>query len=54
MADVGDGSTVGAGSVVTKPVPPRVVVAGNPARILKPAAGKADAGDQRTMVAPQE
>jgi acetyltransferase-like isoleucine patch superfamily enzyme len=54
MADVGDGSTVGAGSVVTKPVPPGVVVAGNPARILKPAACQAGAGDQRTMVAPQE
>jgi acetyltransferase-like isoleucine patch superfamily enzyme len=54
MADVGDGSTVGAGSVVTKAVPPGVVVAGNPARILKPAAGQAGAGDLRTMVAPQE
>ncbi len=54
MADVGDGSTVGAGSVVTKPVPPGVVVAGNPARILKPAASQSSAGDQRTMVAPQE
>jgi acetyltransferase-like isoleucine patch superfamily enzyme len=54
MADVGDGSTVGAGSVVTKPVPPGVVVAGNPARILRPATGQPADGDQRTMVAPQE
>jgi acetyltransferase-like isoleucine patch superfamily enzyme len=54
MADVGDGSTVGAGSVVTKPVPAGVVVAGNPARILKPEAGQAGAADQRAMVAPQE
>ena len=32
---VGENSIVGAGSVVTKDVPPRTVVAGNPARILK-------------------
>lgn len=32
---IGRGATVGAGSVVTKDVPPFVVVVGNPARILK-------------------
>jgi UDP-2-acetamido-3-amino-2,3-dideoxy-glucuronate N-acetyltransferase len=32
---IGKGATVGAGSVVTHDVPPGVVVAGNPARILK-------------------
>ncbi|GAA6023265.1 hypothetical protein JCM10207_005228 [Rhodosporidiobolus poonsookiae] len=32
---VGRGVTVGAGSVVTKSVPPFVVVAGNPARIIR-------------------
>ncbi|KAM5361419.1 hypothetical protein ACJZ2D_013109 [Fusarium nematophilum] len=32
---IGKGSTVGAGSVVTKDVPPYHVVAGNPARILR-------------------
>ncbi|GME34946.1 hypothetical protein GTA08_BOTSDO00635 [Neofusicoccum parvum] len=32
---IGRGSTVGAGSVVTKSVPPFHVVAGNPARILR-------------------
>lgn len=32
---IGRGSVVGAGSVVTKDVPPGVVVAGNPARVVK-------------------
>lgn len=32
---IGRGSTVGAGSVVTKDVPPFHVVAGNPARIIR-------------------
>jgi acetyltransferase-like isoleucine patch superfamily enzyme len=33
--EIGDNSVVGAGSVVTKSVPPRSVVAGNPAKILR-------------------
>ena len=38
---IGEGALVGAGSVVTKDVPPFAVVAGNPARVLRrrPAAG---------------
>ena len=32
---IGDGSIVGAGSVVTESVPPRAIVAGNPARIIR-------------------
>ena len=33
--EIGDNSIVGAGAIVTKSVPPRSVVAGNPARILQ-------------------
>ena len=33
--EIGDNCVVGAGSVVTKSVPPRSVVAGNPAKILQ-------------------
>lgn len=32
---IGSGAVVGMGSVVTKDVPPRVIVAGNPARIVR-------------------
>ena len=34
--EIGECALVGAGSVVTKNVPPRVIVAGNPARVLRP------------------
>jgi UDP-2-acetamido-3-amino-2,3-dideoxy-glucuronate N-acetyltransferase len=37
---IGEGAIVGAGSVVTKDVPPHSVVAGNPARILKKVPGR--------------
>jgi UDP-2-acetamido-3-amino-2,3-dideoxy-glucuronate N-acetyltransferase len=32
---IGEGALVGAGAVVTKNVPPRTVVAGNPAKVIK-------------------
>ena len=32
---IGEGAVVGAGSVVTKDVPPHAVIAGNPARVLR-------------------
>lgn len=49
---IGDGSIVGAGSIVTKDVPPRCAVAGNPAQIIKEnintvAYGRLAAADQR-------
>ncbi len=36
LADVGKGTIVGAGSVVTKPLPDNVIAAGVPAKILRP------------------
>jgi acetyltransferase-like isoleucine patch superfamily enzyme len=33
--EIGEGATVGAGSVVTRDVPPGAIVAGNPARVLR-------------------
>jgi virginiamycin A acetyltransferase len=36
LADVGPGTVVGAGSVVTRPLPANVIAAGNPARVIRP------------------
>lgn len=33
---IGDNSIIGAGSVVTKDIPPNVIAVGNPCRVLKP------------------
>lgn len=33
--EIGEGAIVGAGSVVTKDVPPNAIVAGNPAKVLR-------------------
>ena len=32
---IGEGSVIGAGSVVTKDVPPHVIAVGNPCRVLR-------------------
>jgi acetyltransferase-like isoleucine patch superfamily enzyme len=37
MADVGEGATIGAGSVVGTPIPPFAVAMGNPARVVRSA-----------------
>ncbi len=44
MADVGEGTTIGAGAVVTKPIPAGAVAFGNPARVrddMPPTSGQA-------------
>ncbi|MGB7763221.1 MAG: hypothetical protein WBL61_25525 [Bryobacteraceae bacterium] len=48
MANVGSGTTIGAGSVVVKDIPAGVVAAGNPARIIRAA------GQERTEQPPSE
>jgi virginiamycin A acetyltransferase len=35
MADVGAGATIGAGSVVSRPIPPGAVAVGSPAKVIK-------------------
>jgi acetyltransferase-like isoleucine patch superfamily enzyme len=41
MADVGRDTVVGAGAVVTRPLPDRVIAAGVPARVIRPRQGAA-------------
>jgi acetyltransferase-like isoleucine patch superfamily enzyme len=45
LADVGRHSVVGAGSVVTKPIPDFVVAAGAPARVIR--SRQAESADDR-------
>jgi acetyltransferase-like isoleucine patch superfamily enzyme len=42
MADIGDGTTVGAGSIVSRPIPGNSVAVGNPARVIKSASDLQD------------
>lgn len=44
---IGENAIVGAGSVVTKDVPPNAIVAGNPARVLRSIEQKAEASHVR-------
>lgn len=37
MADVGEGTTIGAGSVVSKPIPPNSIAVGSPAKVVRAA-----------------
>lgn len=41
-ARLGEGAVIGAGSVVTRPVPPYVVAAGSPCRVLRPRFSECD------------
>ena len=42
MADIGDDCVIGAGSVVTRPIPPGQVAVGNPARVIRATFSNAD------------
>jgi acetyltransferase-like isoleucine patch superfamily enzyme len=35
LVDIGEGSVIGSGSVVTRPIPPWSVAVGNPARVIR-------------------
>lgn len=50
--EIGKGAVVGAGSVVTKSVPPYCVVVGNPARVVKQRVLNEADGDGTTMGPP--
>jgi len=44
---IGDHAIVGAGSVVTRDVPSHAIVAGNPARVLRPVVAESRSADER-------
>jgi len=51
---VGENAIVGAGSIITKDVPPKPIVAGNPARIMRQIDGKAATRTRRISTLPRQ
>jgi dTDP-4-amino-4,6-dideoxygalactose transaminase/acetyltransferase-like isoleucine patch superfamily enzyme len=47
--EIGENAIIGAGSVVTRDVPPNVIVAGNPAKILRPIPNRCGASDREPI-----
>jgi maltose O-acetyltransferase len=45
--DIGDGSVIGAGSIVTKSIPPYSIAVGNPARVVRQRGGRGVRTDPR-------
>lgn len=43
---IGDQAVIGAGSIITKDVPPRAIVAGNPAKLIRFRGGEVDKKDE--------
>ena len=54
MADVGEHCVVGAGAVVTKPIPDYAIVVGNPARIVKYRNAESSESNSRTAPVDQQ
>jgi acetyltransferase-like isoleucine patch superfamily enzyme len=46
MADIGDNCVIGAGSVVTRPVPSNTVAVGNPARVIRSTSSREGTGER--------
>ena len=49
LTDVGRHCVIGAGAVVTRPVPDYAIAVGNPARVIRSRLGPDDAGDSRPV-----